>query len=258
MSSAPTLPLLYLHHSSFSNHSVASPTSQLILQPFFCFSYITGSSLMSPSEPPTIHNLKDNFFYSGYMRRQQSANIFLKPRVLVVIPCLVTYQPFENKRGKILFTHQTDYNHKPPVLSCGSNRFSCTWLFEALAPWINFNFNTYSLFFNSCPKQGRVEGYDAVKHLQQDSSTRGPERVFHKYNDVGEATERLQNDLTQVKWRKGWRMSCDVGEAPPHSPTLTSLHLRHSSFYSPPVASPTLQALHLRHLKSRPCPCDDV
>ena len=46
---SPTLPSLYLRHSSFSNSSVASPTSQLILQPFFRFSYVTGSS---PDEPP--------------------------------------------------------------------------------------------------------------------------------------------------------------------------------------------------------------
>ena len=44
---SPTLPSLYLRHSSFSNPSVASPTSQLILQPFFRFSYITGSWLAS-------------------------------------------------------------------------------------------------------------------------------------------------------------------------------------------------------------------
>ena len=43
---------LYLRHSSFSNPSVASPTSQFILQPFFCFSYVTSSSLNSPGEPP--------------------------------------------------------------------------------------------------------------------------------------------------------------------------------------------------------------
>ena len=33
-----------LHHSSFSNPSVASPTPQLILQPFRCFIYITAHS----------------------------------------------------------------------------------------------------------------------------------------------------------------------------------------------------------------------
>ena len=49
---SPTLPSLYLHHSSFSNPSVASPTSQFILQPFFRFSYVTSSSLNSPGELP--------------------------------------------------------------------------------------------------------------------------------------------------------------------------------------------------------------
>ena len=49
---SPTFPSLHLRHSSFSNPSVALPTSQLILQPFFRFSYVTGSSLTSPGEPP--------------------------------------------------------------------------------------------------------------------------------------------------------------------------------------------------------------
>ena len=35
---------LHLCHSSFSNPSVALPTSQLILQPFCCFTYITTHS----------------------------------------------------------------------------------------------------------------------------------------------------------------------------------------------------------------------
>ena len=49
---SPTLPLLHLRHSSFSNPSIAPPTSQLILQPFFRFSYVTGSSFTSPGERP--------------------------------------------------------------------------------------------------------------------------------------------------------------------------------------------------------------
>ena len=64
-----TLPLLHLCHSSFSNSSVAllrhisfskpsvaSPTSQFTLQPFFPFSYFTSSSLNSPGEPSMIPN----------------------------------------------------------------------------------------------------------------------------------------------------------------------------------------------------------
>ena len=46
-----TLPSRYLRHSSFANPSVASPTSQLILQSFFPFSCVTGFSLTSPGEP---------------------------------------------------------------------------------------------------------------------------------------------------------------------------------------------------------------
>ena len=34
----------YLRHSSLSNSSVASSTSQLILQPFRCFTYVTAYS----------------------------------------------------------------------------------------------------------------------------------------------------------------------------------------------------------------------
>ena len=75
---APTLLLLYLHHSSFYNPSVASPTlqaprlchssfsnpsaasstPQLILQPFCCFAYITGTSRTSPGEPPMHRGMK--------------------------------------------------------------------------------------------------------------------------------------------------------------------------------------------------------
>ena len=46
MSSAhsPTFSSLHLRHNSFSNPSVALPTSQLILQPFRCFTYVTVHS----------------------------------------------------------------------------------------------------------------------------------------------------------------------------------------------------------------------
>ena len=45
----PNLPSLSLRHSSFSNPSVASPMSQLILQPFRCFTYVTAHSPNFPS-----------------------------------------------------------------------------------------------------------------------------------------------------------------------------------------------------------------
>ena len=41
---SPTLTSLDLCHSSFSNPSAALPTSQLYLQPFLCFTYVIGTS----------------------------------------------------------------------------------------------------------------------------------------------------------------------------------------------------------------------
>ena len=41
---SPSFPSLHIRHSSFSNPSVALPTSQLILQHFRCFSYVTVHS----------------------------------------------------------------------------------------------------------------------------------------------------------------------------------------------------------------------
>ena len=46
---SPTFPSLHLRHSSFSNTSVALPTSQLILQPFRCFTSFSNLSVASPT-----------------------------------------------------------------------------------------------------------------------------------------------------------------------------------------------------------------
>ena len=47
-SSSPNLPLLHLRQSSLSNPFVASPTSQLILHPFRCFTYVKAHSPTLP------------------------------------------------------------------------------------------------------------------------------------------------------------------------------------------------------------------
>ena len=62
---SPTLPSLYLRHSLFFNTSVASPTSQFILQPFFRFSYVTGISLTSPGEPSMLKAQAAGFYDEG-------------------------------------------------------------------------------------------------------------------------------------------------------------------------------------------------
>ena len=54
-----TLSMLHLGHSSFSNPSAASSTSQLILQTFRCFTYVTAHS----TTLPPLH-LRHNSFYN--------------------------------------------------------------------------------------------------------------------------------------------------------------------------------------------------
>ena len=50
---------LHLSHSLFSsNPSAASPTSQVILQPFRSFTYVTGTSRTSPDEPLAHKGMK--------------------------------------------------------------------------------------------------------------------------------------------------------------------------------------------------------
>ena len=77
---SPTSPSLLLRHNSFSNPSVVFPTSQLILQPFRCFSYVTAhsptlpllhlrhSSFSNPSvASPTSQSVLQPFFRSFYV-----------------------------------------------------------------------------------------------------------------------------------------------------------------------------------------------
>ena len=54
---SPTFLSLHLRHNSFSNPSVALPTSQLILQPFHCLTYVTSFSLNSHGELCSFSNL---------------------------------------------------------------------------------------------------------------------------------------------------------------------------------------------------------
>ena len=75
-----TLPLLHLRHSSFSNPSLALPMSQLILQTFRCFTYVTAHSPTVLSLPlchriftyvtwRAAHGVKNNILYSRRERR---------------------------------------------------------------------------------------------------------------------------------------------------------------------------------------------
>ena len=73
---SPTLPSLYLRHSSFSNPSIVSATSQLILQPFFCFSYVTWRAAHAPSQicPSNILHLSTAVFLSSVLASKYHAS----------------------------------------------------------------------------------------------------------------------------------------------------------------------------------------
>ena len=74
---SPTFPSLHLRHNSFSNPSVTFPMSQLILQPFRCFTYVialfqpffrfyvTGCSLTSLGEPPMLKHFRPPLWSMG-------------------------------------------------------------------------------------------------------------------------------------------------------------------------------------------------
>ena len=64
---SPTLLSLYLHHSSFWNLSITSPTSQLILQPFCCFTYITAHSPTLPLLHVCHSSFSKPFFRFSYV-----------------------------------------------------------------------------------------------------------------------------------------------------------------------------------------------
>ena len=70
---SPTLPSLYLHHGSFANLSIVSPTSQFILQTFFRFSYVT-ELILQPFRHFTYVTAHSPNLPSLYLRRSSFFN----------------------------------------------------------------------------------------------------------------------------------------------------------------------------------------
>ena len=116
---SPTLPLLYLrhssfsnpslylHHSSFCNPSVASPTSQLILQPFFLLSYVTGYSLTSPFEPTMRACEGDTFTFYGNIFNANlcdKATVYIKHVICTLLLAVHWLQQSPMKGRVSLFT----------------------------------------------------------------------------------------------------------------------------------------------------------
>ena len=137
---SPTLPLLHLRHSSFSNlsvthlrynlfsnPSVALPTSQLILQPFHCLTYVTAHSpTLSKAHSLTFLQLLCRFTYvrahsPSFPSLHLGHSSFSNPFLALPTPQLIL-QPFR------YFTYVTD--HSPtllPLLLCHRIFTYVTW-----------------------------------------------------------------------------------------------------------------------------------
>ena len=84
---SPTLPSLYLRHSSFSKPSVASPTSQLILQPYFRFSYEQSSfSHLSVTSPTSQLILQPLFRFSSEHSSFSNLSVTSPTSQLIFLP----------------------------------------------------------------------------------------------------------------------------------------------------------------------------
>ena len=102
---------LHLRQSSFYNSSVASPTSQLILQPFFLFSYVRGSSLTQLANRPCSAHSPN--FPSLHLRHSSFSN----PSVALPRSQLIL-QPFRR------FIYVTAHSPTLPFLHLRRSSFS--------------------------------------------------------------------------------------------------------------------------------------
>ena len=174
---SPTFPSLHLRHSSFSNPFVSLPTSQLILQPFRCFTYVTAHSLTLPSLylrhssfsiPSEQSSAHSPTFPSLHLRHSSFSN----PSVALCTSQLIL-QPFRR------FTYVTA--HSPTLLSL-------------LLRHRLFTYVTWQAVL-------------ALKNLCVKSQTKLLLCMGGSPGDV------CEEPVTQKKLKKDWRMSCDVCEA---------------------------------------------
>ena len=208
----PTLPSFYLCHNSFSNHSVASPTSQLILQSFFRFFYVSGSSLTSLGEPPM-----QNTGIAAVAPLNKPLTSIQPDIIHTLVDMFLVSQ---DQCSSVLWIHFRD------GAVCGGVQLPVSPLDE------NSDWRC-----DRCPAiLSSAEVTDIVGRIGDDVDS--IQAVSYRFNVTISALLILQPSrrFTYVT---------------AHSPTLPSLYLRHSSLSNPSFAFPTSQALHLRHLASR-------
>ena len=129
------LPPLHLRHSSFSKSYIASPTSQVILQPFRCFTYVTGTSptsqlilqpcrrfLYATAHSRTLSPLHlRHHTFSKHSFASPTLQLILQPSAASSTPQLIL-QPFRR------FTYVTGHSTTLPLLHLRHRHFMYfTW-----------------------------------------------------------------------------------------------------------------------------------
>ena len=119
--SSPTFLSLHLYHSSFSNPSVAFPTSQLILQPFHRFAYVAAHSptFKRRKRSPTflslhLHHAHSTTLLSLHLRHSSFSNtsVALPTSQLILQPfCRFTYITAHSPTLPLLHLHHSSFSN---------------------------------------------------------------------------------------------------------------------------------------------------
>ena len=127
---SPTFPSLHLRHSSFSNPSVTSPTSQLILQPFRCFTYVTAHS----STLPLLH-LRHSSFSNPSCASPTSQALLLQhlaSRPWIEVMCCVVVCVYYLNKTFVIFCfitkNETELYSHPVQYSFNKYKAHITWI----------------------------------------------------------------------------------------------------------------------------------
>ena len=203
--------------SSFSNLSVTSPTSQLILQPFHHFTYVTAHSSTLLSHLLHHRLILQCFRCFNYVTAHS-------PTLLLL---LLHHRIFTYVTWPSLHLRHSSFSNPSVALPTSQlilQLFRCFDYVTAHSPTL-LSLLLHHRFFTyvTCPSL----------HLRH-SSFSNPSVAL------------LTSQLILQSFRRFTYVTA-------HSPNLPSLYLRHSSFSNPSFAPTASQALHLRHLASRPC-----
>ena len=121
LAQSATFPSLHLRQSSFSNYSVALPTSQLILQPFHCFTYVTAHSPI---------------FLSLYLRHSLFSNLFValptSQLILQLVRCFTYVAAHSPTLLSLLVTGSSLTSHgEPPMVLRSKSRSTLPFIFTS-------------------------------------------------------------------------------------------------------------------------------